>query len=627
MAKKTHRTRIQSGAIQKISYNDINKNIDNDIDNDHNDDNDIDNDDNYIDNDDNIDDTSDDNYIDNDNKLNYYKFLNKIFPSNYSKDKIQKCKRQRLNFINEKNRYSDTEMDTDNTYGKNINIYFNLKNNNNTYDSNNEYEKKNNLLDIINDNIQNNYETNNIDDDNIDDDNIDDDIDDDNIDDVDDTNMENIKISIDTDKIPTLKISKENYKKFDKILNMEEDELEYFKTKMTLKQQFNAINELQKLKSQINIDKPYLIYLTELDIPDIFKASALKKINIMKQMSESNSNEYYKLKMWVDTFIKIPFNKYSNLPITYAGNLDECHEFINNARNTLNNVVYGLNDAKLQILQLIGLWLVNPNAIGAAIAINGPPGTGKTTLIKDGISKILSRPFALIALGGTSGGGYLDGHEYTYEGSKYGKIIEILIKSGCMNPVILFDELDKVSITPGGEEIIGVLTHLTDTTQNTSFSDKYLSEIELDMSKALYIFSYNDESKINPILKDRMYKIETLGYKTQEKIIIAKDFIIPKIYEQVKFSKDDIIFTDEILNYIIRNYTQNEQGVRNLERCIEIIYTKLNLSRLIRSDINIFDKDTKICDKIKFPIELTREIVDKLIVKTDTYKLPFGMYT
>jgi ATP-dependent Lon protease len=621
MAKKTHRTRIQSGAIQKISYNDINKNIDNDHNDDNyidNDDNDIDNDDNDIDNDDNIDDTSDDNDIDNDNKLNYYKFLNKIFPSNYSKDKIQKCKRQRLNFINEKNRYSDTEMDTDNTYGKNINIYFNLKNNNNTYDSNNEYEKKNNLLDIINDNIQNNYETNNIDDDNIDDDNIDD---------IDDTNMENIKISIDTDKIPTLKISKENYKKFDKILNMEEDELEYFKTKMTLKQQFNAINELQKLKSQINIDKPYLIYLTELDIPDIFKASALKKINIMKQMSESNSNEYYKLKMWVDTFIKIPFNKYSNLPITYAGNLDECHEFINNARNTLNNVVYGLNDAKLQILQLIGLWLVNPNAIGAAIAINGPPGTGKTTLIKDGISKILSRPFALIALGGTSGGGYLDGHEYTYEGSKYGKIIEILIKSGCMNPVILFDELDKVSNTPGGEEIIGVLTHLTDTTQNTSFSDKYLSEIELDMSKALYIFSYNDESKINPILKDRMYKIETLGYKTQEKIIIAKDFIIPKINEQVKFSKDDIIFTDEILNYIIINYTQNEQGVRNLKRCIEIIYTKLNLSRLIRSDINIFDKDTKICDKIKFPIELTREIVDKLIVKTDTYKLPFGMYT
>ena len=196
-----------------------------------------------------------------------------------------------------------------------------------------------------------------------------------------------------------------------------------------------------------------------------------------------------------------------------------------------------------------------------------------------------------------------------------------------MNPVILFDELDKVSNTPGGEEVIGVLTHLTDTTQNTSFSDKYLSEIELDMSKALYIFSYNDESKINPILKDRMYKIETLGYKLEEKIIIGKDFIIPKIYELVKFSKDDIIFTDEILNYIIRNYTQNEEGVRNLKRCIEIIYTKLNLFRLIRSDINIFDKDTKICDKIKFPIELTREIVDKLIVKTDTYKLPFGMYT
>ena len=112
-----------------------------------------------------------------------------------------------------------------------------------------------------------------------------------------------------------------------------------------------------------------------------------------------------------------------------------------NAKKTLDDVVYGLDDAKIQIMQLIGLWLVNPNAIGSAIGIKGP---GKTTLIKEGISKILNRPFELIALGGCGDSCFLDGHDYTYEGSKYGKIIDILIKAGCMNPVILFDELDKV---------------------------------------------------------------------------------------------------------------------------------------------------------------------------------------
>jgi ATP-dependent Lon protease len=439
--------------------------------------------------------------------------------------------------------------------------------------------------------------------------------------------MQNIKMSINSDKIPSLKISKQNYKKFDKILNYQEDELEYFKKKMTLKQQIDCINKLENLKSKISINKPHLIHLLELDIPDIFKACALKKINIMREMAESNSSEYYKIKLWVDTFIKLPFNKYCNLPISYAGNIEDCHKFIDNARITLDNIVYGLNDAKLQILQLLGLWIVNPNAIGTSISIKGPPGTGKTTLIKDGISKILSRPFALIALGGAGDSGYLDGHDYTYEGSKYGKIIDVLIQSQCMNPVILFDELDKISDSPRGQEIVGVLTHLTDTTQNNNFSDKYLSEIELDLSKSLYIFSYNDEYKINPILKDRMYKIETLGYKLQDKLVIAKKYLIPKINEQVKFNKDEIIFTDNILEFIINNYTNNEYGVRNLKRCLEIIYTKLNLSRLIRSDINIFDKNSKICEKIQFPVELNEEIVDKLIIKNNVDSIPFGMYT
>ena len=444
------------------------------------------------------------------------------------------------------------------------------------------------------------------------------------------TNDDNDKQNVETIIIPSKKVSMKNYKKFDKVLDENDKEFDYFKNNLSENLQVAAIDKLNKIKQLTNIEKPYLIHLIDLDIPDDYKVCALRKINMLRSMTcgLGANGEYYKIKAWVDAFIKIPFNKYNNLPITFADGIEQCHDFMANAKKMLDSVTYGLEDAKIQIMQMIGLWLVNPNAIGSAIAIKGPPGTGKTTLIKDGISKILNRPFALIALGGCGDSGFLDGFDYTYEGSKYGKIIDILIKSGCMNPVILFDELDKISDSFKGQEITGVLTHLTDTTQNNNFSDKYMSEISLDMSKALYIFSYNDENCVNNILKDRMYKIETVGYKTKDKLIIAKDYLLPKIREQAKFGHDEIIFTDAILEYIITDFTETEQGVRNLKRCLEIIYTKLNLYRLMKPDINLFsDSETmNIKEKIIFPISLTHGLIDKLIKKADSDKIPYGIY-
>ena len=411
--------------------------------------------------------------------------------------------------------------------------------------------------------------------------------------------------------------------------NEDDNESKYFKQNMSAKEQTNTIEKLKHIKSLTTIEKPYLIHLLELDIPDTYKACALKKLNTLRSMGvgHGGNSEYYKIKSWVDAFIKIPFNKYNNLSVTFSDGLDKCHEFMENAKQILDSVTYGLEDAKIQIMQMIGLWLVNPNAIGSAIAIKGPPGTGKTTLIKDGISKILNRPFALVALGGCGDSGFLDGHDYTYEGSKYGKIIDILIQAGCMNPVILFDELDKISESSRGAEITGVLTHLTDTTQNSKFSDKYLSEISLDMSRALYIFSYNDEKLVNPILKDRMYKIETKGYKINDKKIIANKYLLPKIREQSKFNENDIIISDEILEYIINNFTDTEAGVRNLKRSLEIIYTKLNLYRLLKSDTDLFKNENMINKiKINFPLNIDRDIIDKLLIKSENDRIPFGMY-
>jgi len=322
--------------------------------------------------------------------------------------------------------------------------------------------------------------------------------------------------------------------------------------------------------------------------------------------------------------MKIPFGKYCNLPVNIDDGVDKCSEFMEKAKDSLNDAVYGLDDAKLQILQMMGQWISNPNAVGSAIAIKGPMGTGKTTLVKDGISKILNRPFAFIALGGATDSSFLEGHSYTYEGSVWGKIVDIIIQSKCMNPVIYFDELDKVSDTAKGEEIIGILTHLTDTTQNSQFHDKYFSGIDFDLSKCLFIFSYNEETKVNPILRDRMYKIETEGYNCQQKKTISNDYLIPRVVKNVNFKNDDIIFTDEAIQYIVKNYTDGEKGVRNLKRCIEIIYTKLNMFRLMKPNTKLFnDVETF---EIKYPFTVDIETVTKLIKKKNEVKQYNSMY-
>jgi ATP-dependent Lon protease len=387
-----------------------------------------------------------------------------------------------------------------------------------------------------------------------------------------------------------------------------------FYDKLETDQQKKIIKELREINKLVRVEKPYRLTLLESDIPIIFKSAAMKKISSLRYM-EPGSGEYYKIKNWVDTFMRIPFGKYQTLPLSITDGVDKCHDFMENAQKTLDDAVYGLNDAKMQIMQMLGQLVTNPKAIGSAIAIHGPPGTGKTSLVKEGISKILNRPFAFIALGGATDSSFLEGHGYTYEGSTWGKIVQILIDSKCMNPVIYFDELDKISDTPKGEEIAGILTHLTDTSQNTQFHDKYFAEIDFDLSKCLFIFSYNDETKVNSILKDRMYRIQTKGYNQKQKTVIANNYLLPKIREQVKFMSEDIIIPDDTIHYIIENSCNKEDGVRNLKRCLEIIYTKLNLYRLMKPDTNLFEEDMSL--KVQFPFKVTKDIVDKLIKKSE----------
>ena len=251
--------------------------------------------------------------------------------------------------------------------------------------------------------------------------------------------------------------------------------------------------------------------------------------------------------------------------------------------NVLDKSVYGHNNAKRQIERVIGQWITGKQS-GYCFGFEGPPGVGKTSLARKGLANCLkdkdgtTRPFSFIALGGSSNGSTLSGHNYTYVGSTWGRIVDILMEQKCMNPIIFIDELDKVSRTENGKEIIGILTHLIDPTQNESFQDKYFNGIDIDMSKALFIFSYNDVSALDRILLDRIHRIKFDHLTLFDKLEITNKYILPELYE--KIGLNDIIKLDnQVIKFIIENYT-NESGVRKLKEILFEIISEINLEIL-----------------------------------------------
>ena len=286
-------------------------------------------------------------------------------------------------------------------------------------------------------------------------------------------------------------------------------------------------------------------------------------------------------------------------------------DYMNNVKDILDKSVYGHDDAKRQVERVIGQW-VSGNLNGYCLGFEGPPGIGKTSMAKNGLSQCLkddqgeSRPFSFIAIGGSSNGSTLEGHNYTYVGSTWGRIVDILIEQKCMNPIIFIDELDKVSRTESGREIISILTHLIDPTQNDTFQDKYFSGIDLDLSKILFVFSYNDVDVIDRILLDRIHIIKFDHLTVQDKLIICKDHMLPEIYDTMG-QCDNIVFTEEVLKFIIEKYTY-ESGVRKLKEILYEIVGEVNLT-ILKNEKNTYE----------LPINITVDDIQNKYLKKRHY--------
>ena len=294
----------------------------------------------------------------------------------------------------------------------------------------------------------------------------------------------------------------------------------------------------------------------------------------------------------------------SNYVLRWEKYNDDKKKYINSVREILDKSVYGHKIAKQQLERIIGQW-IQGKMDGAVLGLQGPPGTGKTTLAKKGLAKCLidengeSRPFSFLPLGGKESGSFLDGHSYTYVGSQWGRIIGILMETKYMNPIIFIDELDKVSHTEHGREIISILTHLTDSTQNQEFTDKYFSGIKFDLSKALIVFSYNDGDMIDRVLKDRIMEINIKPLAKSEKIEITNSYLLPEILESVGYNVDDIEISNDNLVYLIEKYTW-EAGVRKLKEKLYEIIREINLRRIMGTEI-------------KLPFKITKEIIKEIL--------------
>ncbi len=349
------------------------------------------------------------------------------------------------------------------------------------------------------------------------------------------------------------------------------------------------------------------------------KSLCIQKLDQLDNM-QSHSDEYYKLYQWVESVAKLPIGKYKRLPITSQDDTESISKFLSTTRQNLDNNVYGHKDTKEHIIRLLAKWISNKDANGLIIGLEGPAGCGKTSICFE-ICHALGLPSGFISLGGMSSSEFLVGHSYTYEGSRWGKIAEILMTAQYTNPVIFFDELDKVSTTRHGEEIINTLIHLTDHTQNHDFRDKYFTEVPLDLSKCIIIFSYNHGDLVNPILKDRMVTIKASGYSRADKVEICKKHIIPKILKEYAFEPKDVVLTDDIIKYII-TITEEEEGVRKLKRSLEELISQINVMRLLKQKVYPDDKDT-----IQFPISINEKIARSLIRnKNDTNTTLHMMY-
>lgn len=314
----------------------------------------------------------------------------------------------------------------------------------------------------------------------------------------------------------------------------------------------NPLEEAEEYKSKVSA----------LKCGDDIKEKLLKECDKLAKMP-SGSHEGTVERNYLDKCLEIPFGKYTKDSI----NLEK-------SRKILDKEHYGLDKVKERIVDSLAVYKRNPEFNGQILCLAGPPGVGKTSIVKS-LAKSMGRKYVRIALGGIHDEAEIRGHRKTYIGSMPGRIVEAVIKSGVMNPIILLDEIDKVGNDFKGDPSSALLEAL-DPEQNNSFADHYI-EFPLDLSRVLFITTANDVSAIAGPLYDRMEVIELNSYTALEKFYIAKKHLVKKEMIKHSLTAKEFKISDDAINVLIENYTR-EAGVRTLEKQIATLCRKATVS-------------------------------------------------
>jgi endopeptidase La len=384
--------------------------------------------------------------------------------------------------------------------------------------------------------------------------------------------------------------------------------LSYISQTKLRKTSINIKNELEKIRTMTvdDVDLKKQVTICK-NMPVSTKRAAIEKIEEMK----SSNNEYSKQLLYVKTLLNYPWP--SAADDTFFEDIGRDNkrskDFLDNIILKLNDSVYGHNECKETVKELIGKWITNPSSAGTALGLVGPPGVGKT-LIAKAIGQALDIPFVQITLGGQNDGELLHGHGYTYSGAQPGMVVKKMIEAGSARCIMYFDELDKACKKHDTNEIYSILIHMIDPNTNDEFQDRFFQEVTFPLHKVLFIFSYNDSSLIDGILMDRVKEIEVKPFKLQDKKTISTKFLIKEMCKLVGFEPGSIILDDKDIEYLIDQYT-HEAGVRELKRMLEKIFLKMNIDRIYRTNDFIKGKNAT----VKKPIKITQETIKRCLGK------------
>jgi endopeptidase La len=394
------------------------------------------------------------------------------------------------------------------------------------------------------------------------------------------------------------------------ISNIIYDQLNYIGQLKLKKSNFNIKNELDKLKSitSADIDLKKQVLLSK-NMPDHIKKICLEKLDELK----NSNNETYKIKMYVNILVQFPWlsDTDDNIFRNVASEKNKSKEFLEGIENKLNDQIFGHKPAKDKTLQILAKLISVQGTHISPIALAGPPGVGKTKFAQC-LADCLGIPFVQITLGGQNDGELLHGHGYTYSGAQPGLIVKKMVDAGSARCIMYFDELDKcVSKNGQVNELMSILIHLTDPMTNGAFQDRFFQEITFPLNKVIFIFSFNDVSKIDKILLDRMEVIDVESYNIKEKITIANNYLLKQLCKEIGFDYDAVLFNKDVLTKIIEDYTF-EPGVRSLRRSLENILLKLNIDKIYQRGIfeNNIEYDTS------KPLNITYELASELLGET-----------